>query len=208
MTVGERIRAARKANGLTQKQLGEACGIAEPTIRRYELGKLNPKFSTLQKIGKALHVTASYLQGYETEEATRLLEAMKAKDYDTVETLLGLPSGSFIPLDDEEIASIERERLETRKNLFKVRVDFSAYSPFLFSDEMRECWDVIIPTVFSLNLEDQQAIVKAVCDLAKIPEYQKDYTPHSESGQTQEPPPQPIEKKPTEDAEKKDSEEK
>ena len=41
MTVGERIRAARKAKGLTQKQLGEACGIAEPTIRRYELGKLN-----------------------------------------------------------------------------------------------------------------------------------------------------------------------
>ena len=40
MTVGERIRAARRARGLTQKALGEACGIAEPTIRRYELGKL------------------------------------------------------------------------------------------------------------------------------------------------------------------------
>ena len=50
MTVGERIRNARKNAGLTQKQLGEKCGIAEPTIRRYELGKLNPKYETLQKI--------------------------------------------------------------------------------------------------------------------------------------------------------------
>lgn len=207
MTVGERIRAARKAKGLTQKQLGEACGIAEPTIRRYELGKLNPKFSTLKKIGKALHVTASYLQGYETEEATRLLEALKAKDYDTVENLLGIPNGSFIPLNDEEVASIEREQLETRKNLFIVRTHFSAYSPYFFSDKMRECWDIIIPTVFSLNLDGQQAVVKAICDLAKIPEYQKDFSQPSESGQTQEPPPQPTEEVPTEDTEKKDSEE-
>lgn len=61
MTVGERIRAARKAKGLTQKQLGEACGIAEPTIRRYELGKLNPKYETLQKIAKPLGLEAQQL---------------------------------------------------------------------------------------------------------------------------------------------------
>ena len=63
MTVGERIRAARKAKGLTQKQLGEACGIAEPTIRRYELGKLNPKFETLEKIAVPLGISASNLLG-------------------------------------------------------------------------------------------------------------------------------------------------
>lgn len=45
---GDNIRAARMAAGLTQKQLGDKAGIAEPTIRRYELGKLNPKLSTLQ----------------------------------------------------------------------------------------------------------------------------------------------------------------
>ena len=206
MTVGERIRAARKAQGLPQKQLGEACGIAEPTIRRYELGKLNPKFTTLQKIGKALHVTASYLQGYETEEATLLLEAMKAKDYGTVETLLELPGGSFIPLSDEENTSIEKEQLITEKNLFKVRVSFSAYSPFFFSDEMRECWDAIIPAVFSLNLDGQRAVVKAVNDLARGPKYQKDYAPFVKSSQAQEPP-QSTGETPAPDAEKSGGEE-
>ena len=65
MTVGERIRQARKAAGLTQKALGKACGIAEPTIRRYELGKLNPKYETLEKIAKPLNVSAAALWGSE-----------------------------------------------------------------------------------------------------------------------------------------------
>lgn len=47
--------------GLTQKKLGELCGIAEPTIRRYELGKLNPKIGTLNKIAKALGVPVTEL---------------------------------------------------------------------------------------------------------------------------------------------------
>lgn len=60
--VGEKIRETRKAKGLTQKELGELCGIAEPTIRRYETGKLNPKFETIEKIANALGVTWSYLK--------------------------------------------------------------------------------------------------------------------------------------------------
>ena len=55
MTIGERIRNARKARNLTQKQLGELAGIAEPTIRRYELGRLKPKFETIVKIADALN---------------------------------------------------------------------------------------------------------------------------------------------------------
>ncbi|MFR7846997.1 MAG: helix-turn-helix domain-containing protein [Coprococcus phoceensis] len=50
MTTGELIRYHRKRVGLTQKQLGERAGIAEPTIRRYELGKLKPKYETIEKL--------------------------------------------------------------------------------------------------------------------------------------------------------------
>ena len=61
MTVGEKIRECRKDKKLSQKQLGERCGIAEPTIRRYELGKLNPKAETLERIANALEVPVSDL---------------------------------------------------------------------------------------------------------------------------------------------------
>ena len=60
-TIGERIKKVRLSLGLTQKKLGELCGIAEPTIRRYELGKLNPKIGTLNKIAKALGVPVTEL---------------------------------------------------------------------------------------------------------------------------------------------------
>lgn len=68
MTVGERIRAARKKAGLTQKELGEQCGIAEPTIRRYELGKLNPKIETLKKIAEPLGIPVYQLYGDEIKQ--------------------------------------------------------------------------------------------------------------------------------------------
>lgn len=61
MTTGQLIRFHRQRLGLTQKELGEKAGIAEPTIRRYELGKLNPKYETLEKIAGALGVWVTNL---------------------------------------------------------------------------------------------------------------------------------------------------
>lgn len=69
MNSGDRIRAARKDRKLTQKQLGELCGIAEPTIRRYELGKLNPKYETLQRIADALDIHIYVLLGEDERHA-------------------------------------------------------------------------------------------------------------------------------------------
>lgn len=56
MTVGENIRRLRKDRGLTQKQLGELCGINEANIRKYESDKQNAKIETIEKISKALGV--------------------------------------------------------------------------------------------------------------------------------------------------------
>jgi len=57
MSVGERIRAARKAKGVTQKQLSEILGTTQGTVNQWEKGKRNPKLNpTLRKIAKALDV--------------------------------------------------------------------------------------------------------------------------------------------------------
>ncbi|MCD7745723.1 MAG: helix-turn-helix domain-containing protein [Lachnospiraceae bacterium] len=63
MSIGENIRAVRQQKGLSQKKLGELCGIAEPTIRRYEAGTLNPKLGTIEKIASALGVSSFSLIG-------------------------------------------------------------------------------------------------------------------------------------------------
>ncbi len=61
---GDMIRKYRKEKGLTQKQLGELCGIADSNIRKYENGKQNPKIETLQKIADALNIDINKLAMY------------------------------------------------------------------------------------------------------------------------------------------------
>lgn len=75
MTIGEHIRDQRLRQGLTQRELGERAGIAEPTIRRYELGKLNPKIETVEKIAKALGVPT--IEFYDDPYPVRSLELRK-----------------------------------------------------------------------------------------------------------------------------------
>ena len=52
MNTGKKIKLIRTFRGLTQKELGEACGIHEVAIRKYELGKNIPKPEQLRKIQK------------------------------------------------------------------------------------------------------------------------------------------------------------
>lgn len=54
MTIGERIRTARKKAGLTQKALGERCQMPDSQIRQYELGMVTPKIEQIQRIATAL----------------------------------------------------------------------------------------------------------------------------------------------------------
>lgn len=64
MTVGDRMRKIRIEKGLTQREVSTRCHIAEPTIRKYESGRLNPKFETMEKIASALEVPVQALMGY------------------------------------------------------------------------------------------------------------------------------------------------
>ena len=72
METGELIKAARKSRGLTQKQLGDLCGMADSAIRRYESGKGNPTQKTLQRIASALQVDPYSL--YSFDQATQALD--------------------------------------------------------------------------------------------------------------------------------------
>lgn len=41
-----RLRAARKAAGITQKEVADICGVAESTVRHWEAGRQSPKGQT------------------------------------------------------------------------------------------------------------------------------------------------------------------
>lgn len=56
MTIGERIRAARKEAGLTQGELAEKLGISAQGIAQWENGVRNAKLGTIKKVAEALDV--------------------------------------------------------------------------------------------------------------------------------------------------------
>lgn len=58
--IGERIRAARKAQGLSLRALAERIGLSHEMIRRYEQGKATPSESALLALADALGRKPNY----------------------------------------------------------------------------------------------------------------------------------------------------
>ena len=61
MTIGERIKQARKAKGISQRELGAILGCKQQNLAQYENGKRNMNVNSLLKIAEALHVPVSSL---------------------------------------------------------------------------------------------------------------------------------------------------
>ena len=66
MAMKNRIRALRKAQGLTLKELGAIVDLAESTISQYETGKRQPDNETLLRLGQYFGVSIDYILGGET----------------------------------------------------------------------------------------------------------------------------------------------
>lgn len=54
---GERVRAMRLAQGLSQVEFGERCGFYQTYLSRVERGQANPTLNAMEVIANALGVT-------------------------------------------------------------------------------------------------------------------------------------------------------
>ncbi len=59
--MGKRIAQYRKAQDWSQEQLAARAGISRQYLARLEMGRQDPRVSTLLKIAKALHVNIAAL---------------------------------------------------------------------------------------------------------------------------------------------------
>lgn len=95
MGIGKNIKKFRLKNGLTQKQLGEKCGMADSAIRRYELERANPKIETLQKIATALNVSISDLDSRPDFTIAYLRKELDALKIRKLEELNQIPDSEW-----------------------------------------------------------------------------------------------------------------
>ena len=61
MKFGNKVRAARRALKLTRAQLGREIGVSERSVYSYEMDNILPRKAVLEKLAKALNVSAGYL---------------------------------------------------------------------------------------------------------------------------------------------------
>ena len=61
MTIGERIKEARLAAGMSQEKLGEIIGWRQSRVGNYERGIREPRVDDLEKIARALNVSVLWL---------------------------------------------------------------------------------------------------------------------------------------------------
>ena len=80
---GKRLKEARLAAGISQKQLGIEAGIdefvASTRINRYELGVHKPDYLTAQNLARVLGVSAAFLYAPEDDVAELIYLYCKAK---------------------------------------------------------------------------------------------------------------------------------
>mgnify|MGYP001136622603 FL=1 len=76
MTLGNRIKQARKKAGITQKELARKLNIAEITVRQYENDKRQPRLEFLENIADALNVDVWNLYNYYKLSSDPFLQKM------------------------------------------------------------------------------------------------------------------------------------
>lgn len=78
MTIGDRIYWLRKNLGLTQKEIGKACGVSTTTVHKWEHGVIDSmRADKIQKLADILNTTIDYLlDGTESPTLYKNIEPM------------------------------------------------------------------------------------------------------------------------------------
>lgn len=68
--VGRRIRRRRRLMGMTQQELGEACGVCFQQVQKYEAGRTRLSVAMLWSLRTALKVDIGYFfSGFAEQDA-------------------------------------------------------------------------------------------------------------------------------------------
>lgn len=68
MTLGEKIKSARKAKGLTQRQLADLVNAKHNSVSDWESNKSKPDMDTVELLCGALDLTPTYLVGSKSDD--------------------------------------------------------------------------------------------------------------------------------------------
>ena len=80
-TIGKFIAALRKANGMTQKELGEKLYVSDKTVSRWECDECTPELSLIPSIAEIFGITTDELLRGERNNPDR--ESLTSEESET-----------------------------------------------------------------------------------------------------------------------------
>ena len=163
MTIGERIKSARKQAGMTQQELAERLNVSCVGISQWESGRRNPKQHTLARIADVLDIPLSRLTGAramsDDEIFDTITRAWSRADYQA--TMLQQQDGQ-----QEEIERWERICAELRKLNEDILAEHQAEK-----EKLPEREEKLLKIFRQLNFKGQRKLLSLAGDYAKIQDY-------------------------------------
>ncbi len=110
MKIGEKIRRARIAKGMTQEKLAELLGMQKSGVAKYENGRVkNIKRTTLKRISAILDIPPSELI-FESPTENDKLSGLSSKEKRLIELLRSLPPEEYEKTIEEIILRLAEEK--------------------------------------------------------------------------------------------------
>lgn len=96
MIIGEQIKRARKAKGMTQQELGKILGVSKVSVCGYEMGTRTPNVDKFIKLIETLDISTDVLLGREQtvicEEEEPYVIKISKKDLEIIRELRNHPA--------------------------------------------------------------------------------------------------------------------
>lgn len=106
MDIGSKIRKAREAKGLSQKELAKLLSTSYSVIGKYERDEMQPSIEAAKKIAKLVGTTVGYLLG-ETDEENILKDSEMLKRLNEIGKMEDTDKGHILSVIDGFIKSIK-----------------------------------------------------------------------------------------------------
>lgn len=109
--IAAKIKSVREDNGLTQKQMAKAIGVADSTISNYETGYRSPDIQTLEKISEHFNIDLAELLCLKTEQTEQILKSelpdeLKDLDIESIGAFKELKNSGIGPDEIKAILSL------------------------------------------------------------------------------------------------------
>jgi transcriptional regulator with XRE-family HTH domain len=191
MTIGQRIRTARKAAGLTQADLAKILDIPYQGVSQWERDLRNPKMETLEKIATALNISVFDLMGVQEDNGLvtvpisgELASLLGLDDNDT-----GIVIGNIHPKSEaataltdlygDDLVEAQQEALRTISRI-KEKLDGASFRKLSNADaykagflQFKSDEDRLAFFYGKLNDDGKRVAADRIQELSEIPKYQK-----------------------------------